>query len=36
LYNQGVNASDETILKAIKANKKAMGVGMSDEMRDFS
>jgi hypothetical protein len=36
LYNQGVNASDETILKAIKANKKAMGVGMSDEMRDFN
>jgi len=36
LYNQGVDASDETILKAIEANRKAMGAGMSDEMRDFS
>ena len=36
LFNQGVDASDETILKAIEANRKAMGAGMSDEMRDFS
>ena len=36
IFNQGVDADDETILEFIKANKKAQGTKMSDEMRDFS
>ena len=36
VFNQGVDADDETILEFIRANKKAQGTKMSDEMRDFS
>jgi len=36
VFNQGVDADDETILKFIRANEKAQGTKMSDEMRDFS
>lgn len=36
VFNKGVDADDETILNFIRANKKAQGSKMSDEMRDFS
>jgi hypothetical protein len=36
VFNKGVDADDKTILNFIRANKKAQGSKMSDEMRDFS
>jgi hypothetical protein len=35
VFNKGVEADDETILNMINARKKAQGIGMTDEMRDF-
>src|SRR6056300_1257303 len=35
VFNKGVEASDEDIRNMINARKKAQGVGMTDEMRDF-